>query len=61
MSADHLTLLQTKTIIYEEIKSDPGVIDQERNMVVMKNLERHHLNAVKDQIESKLRVITLDK
>lgn len=57
VAADHLTSLQTKMAIYQGGNSDPEVMDWDRNMVVMENLEWHNFNAIKDQIEAKLNSI----
>ena len=44
-------------VIYQEGKTDPEVMDWDKNMLVMKNLESQNLNTIKDQIKAKLNSI----
>ena len=44
----------------EERKSDSNGMDWDRKMVVLINLKRYHLNAVKDQIKAKPNEIVPD-
>lgn len=43
---------------YEKGEDDRDVVDWKRNLVVTNQLKQYQLNAVKDQIESKLNAIT---